>query len=169
LRDSILAGRIKPGAYLSQVEVARELGVSRTPLREALCRLHESGLIAGEPNFRSHVLGLDPEEIESTYIKRVILEGFSVLCTAIGASGAQLRDLRSGLTQLRGQRENRLSRDEIRDPVRADGWRDRQCVVPRGSGVNTDGVHIQCIQTYRQRMGEIGLPEQSDTALQGRA
>jgi DNA-binding GntR family transcriptional regulator/AcrR family transcriptional regulator len=100
LRDSILAGRIKPGAYLSQVEVARELGVSRTPVREALRRLHESGLIAGEPNFRSRVLGLDPEEIESIYIKRVILEGFSVLCTATGASGAQLRDLRSGLTQL---------------------------------------------------------------------
>ena len=100
LRDSILAGRIKPGAYLSQVEIARELGVSRTPVREALRRLHESGLIAGEPNFRSRVLGLDPEEIESMYIKRVILEVFGVLCTASGASGAQLRDLRSGLTQL---------------------------------------------------------------------
>ena len=100
LRDSILAGRRKPGAYLSQVEIARELGVSRTPVREALRRLHESGLIAGEPNFRSRVLGLDPEEIESIYIKRVILEGFGVLCTAGGASGAQLRDLRSGLTQL---------------------------------------------------------------------
>ena len=102
LRDSILAGRIKPGAYLSQVEVARELGVSRTPVREALRRLDESGLIAAEPNFRCRVLGLDPEEIESIYIKRVILEGFSVLCTASGASGAQLSDLRSGLTQLQG-------------------------------------------------------------------
>src|ERR1700722_7449452 len=100
LRDSILAGRRKPGAYLSQVEIARELGVSRTPVREALRRLHESGLVAGEPNFRSRVLGLDPEELESIYIKRVILEGFGVLCTASGASGAQLRDLRSGLTQL---------------------------------------------------------------------
>ena len=103
LRDSILAGRIKPGTYLSQVEVARELGVSRTPVREALRRLHESGLIAGEPNFRSRVLGLDPEEIESIYIKRVILEGFGILCTAGGASGAQLKDLRSGLTQLQSQ------------------------------------------------------------------
>ena len=103
LRNSILTGRIKPGAYLSQVEVARELGVSRTPVREALRRLHESGLIAGEPNFRSRVLGLDPEEIESLYIKRVILEGFSLVCTASGALGGQLGDLRAGLSHLQSQ------------------------------------------------------------------
>lgn len=100
LRDSILAGRIKPGDYLSQVEVARDLGVSRTPVREALRRLHESGLIAGEPNFRSRVVGLNADEVEALYVKRVMLEGFAALCTASSASGSQLGELRQGLSAL---------------------------------------------------------------------
>lgn len=82
LRDLILSGRIKPGTILAQVEVAKRLNVSRTPVREAMRKLQESGLILGEPNFRSRVLGFDPRDIEALYMKRIMMESLGVAMTA---------------------------------------------------------------------------------------
>jgi len=81
LQDSILSGRLKPGTVLSQVEVARALNVSRTPVREAMRMLQEGGLVTGEPNFRSRVLGFDPRDIEALYMKRIMMESLAVTFT----------------------------------------------------------------------------------------
>ncbi len=81
LQESILSGRLKPGAILSQVEVARVLNVSRTPVREAMRMLQEGGLVTGEPNFRSRVLGFDPKDIEALYMKRIMMESLAVTFT----------------------------------------------------------------------------------------
>jgi len=100
LLSSILSGRIARGTFLSQVEIARDLGVSRTPVREALRRLQENGLVNGEPNFRCCVLGLDPEEIESLYIKRLLLEQIAVSQASVNATATQLTDMRAAVRQL---------------------------------------------------------------------
>ncbi|HEX7781585.1 MAG TPA: GntR family transcriptional regulator [Sphingobium sp.] len=81
LQESILSGRLKPGAVLSQVEVARMLNVSRTPVREAMRMLQEGGLVTSEPNFRSRVLGFDPKDIEALYMKRIMMESLAVTFT----------------------------------------------------------------------------------------
>nr|WP_087573524.1 GntR family transcriptional regulator [Sphingomonas sp. CDS-1] len=65
LQDAILSGRIKPGTVLSQVEVANELNVSRTPVREVMRKLQQAGLISDEPNLRSRVLAFDPQDMRS--------------------------------------------------------------------------------------------------------
>lgn len=82
LQESILSGRLKPGSVLSQVEVARALHVSRTPVREAMRMLQEGGLVTGEPNFRSRVLGFDPWDIEALYMKRIAMESLAVTFNA---------------------------------------------------------------------------------------
>jgi DNA-binding GntR family transcriptional regulator len=74
LREMILSGGIGPGTVLSQVELARMLGVSRTPLREALRMLQEEGLIEAEPNRRARVTGFSPQDLDSLYGARVALE-----------------------------------------------------------------------------------------------
>ena len=61
LRELILNGNLVPGTKLSQVTLAEQLGVSRTPLREVLRMLQEEGLVAIEPNQRTRVAGLDPQ------------------------------------------------------------------------------------------------------------
>ena len=93
LQASILSGRLKPGTILSQVEVARLFNVSRTPVREAMRMLQESGLLVGEPNYRSRVLGFDPFDIEALYMKRIPLEALGVSITAQQGSALLLDKL----------------------------------------------------------------------------
>lgn len=81
LQSAILSGRLRPGTILSQVEVAKHLEVSRTPVREAMRMLQEGGLLTGEPNYRSRVVGFDPEDIEALYMRRLVGEAFSVAIT----------------------------------------------------------------------------------------
>lgn len=59
LRNWILDGTLAPGVQLRDKELARQLGVSRTPIREALLRLEDEGLINTKPNSRTSVSSLD--------------------------------------------------------------------------------------------------------------
>jgi DNA-binding GntR family transcriptional regulator len=74
LRECILDGTLEPGTKLSQVALAEQLGVSRTPLREVLRMLQEEGLVEIEPNQRTRVAGLDPRELDDLYASRILLE-----------------------------------------------------------------------------------------------
>jgi DNA-binding GntR family transcriptional regulator len=103
LRDLILSGRLAPGTILSQVELSRILGVSRTPVREALRRLQEGDLISAEPNFRCRVLGFDPDEVEALYMKRILVESFGVAITALRMTTEQLKELERVVHALEGE------------------------------------------------------------------
>ncbi|HEY5319037.1 MAG TPA: GntR family transcriptional regulator [Solirubrobacteraceae bacterium] len=74
LRAAILDGEFAPGSVMSQVVLAGELGVSRTPLREALRMLQSEGLIEAEPNRRVRVAPLTPEDLEQLCVMRIALE-----------------------------------------------------------------------------------------------
>lgn len=78
LRELILDGSLRPGARLSQVRLAAELGVSRTPLREALRRLQAEGLITAERGRQVHVAEIDVAELETIYAARIMLETLAV-------------------------------------------------------------------------------------------
>lgn len=84
LRERILDGTLKPGTKLSQVSLAEQLGVSRTPLREVLRMLQEEGLVRIEPNQRTVVSTLDPRELDEIYANRVVLEALAVSMTVEG-------------------------------------------------------------------------------------
>jgi len=90
LRECILDGTLTPGTKLSQVSLAEQLGISRTPLREVLRMLQEEGLVETEPNQRTRVAGLDAEELDGVYSNRILLETLAVSMT-IGKISAQGR------------------------------------------------------------------------------
>ncbi len=81
LRSAILKGEIAAGAAPSQVVLARELGVSRTPLREALRLLEREGLILAEPNRRARVAQFSISDLEELYLTRISLEAVAVRIT----------------------------------------------------------------------------------------
>ena len=59
LRNWILDGTLAPGAKLRDKELAEQLGVSRTPIREALLRLEDEGFVKAKPNRSTHVSSID--------------------------------------------------------------------------------------------------------------
>jgi DNA-binding GntR family transcriptional regulator len=90
LRECILDGTLTPGTKLSQVTLAKQLGISRTPLREVLRMLQEEGLVEIEPNQRTRVAGLDPQELDDIYASRILLETLALSMT-IGHFDAKAR------------------------------------------------------------------------------
>ncbi|HEY9523192.1 MAG TPA: GntR family transcriptional regulator [Thermopolyspora sp.] len=74
LRRQILAGALAPGARIRQQEVARELGASRLPVREALHILQSQGLVTVKANSGAWVSQMDMDECELTYKIRERLE-----------------------------------------------------------------------------------------------
>jgi DNA-binding GntR family transcriptional regulator len=81
LRECILDGTLTPGTKLSQVTLAEQLGISRTPLREVLRMLQEEGLVDIEPNQRTRVAGLDPQELDDVYASRILMETLALSMT----------------------------------------------------------------------------------------
>lgn len=64
LCDAIVTGRLAPGAQLRDAELAASLGVSRTPVREALLRLAGAGLVIAQPGRSTTVSELDPHHVD---------------------------------------------------------------------------------------------------------
>ena len=74
VRNAILDAELAPGETMSQVALADELGVSRTPLREALRMLQSEGLIEARANRRVRVAPMSAGDLEQLYAVRVTLE-----------------------------------------------------------------------------------------------
>lgn len=74
LRTEILNGTSAPGALLAESAVAKRLGVSRVPVREALFALEREGLVEFSPTGRAFVKDLTPQDFEELFVLRLALE-----------------------------------------------------------------------------------------------
>lgn len=82
IEDAILSGEYKDGESLSELKISNELGVSRTPVREALMQLELEGLVRNIPNKGAVVVGITEKDIEDIYAIRISIEGLAAkLCT----------------------------------------------------------------------------------------
>jgi DNA-binding GntR family transcriptional regulator len=78
LRSSIIDGTLAPGSQLNEVELANSFGVSRGPVREALQRLIQEGLLRSEPHRGVFVPVMADEDIDDVYLAREALETAAV-------------------------------------------------------------------------------------------
>lgn len=78
LRDAIFRGHFAPGERLSEEQLARSLGISRGPIREAFVRLEREGLITSQANRRTVVSRLSRRDLEEVYTIRLALERLAV-------------------------------------------------------------------------------------------
>ena len=98
LRQSIISGRLGPGARLVERELIAMMGVSRTVIREALRQLESEGLVAMIPNKGPVVRELTLAEAKDLYSIRAVLEGLAARLFVENAGEAQLRKLQTALT-----------------------------------------------------------------------
>jgi len=80
--DRLLHHRYPPGAWLSARELSQELGMSRTPINEALKRLAAEGFLEALPRAGYRVVRPGPEEVEAVFLTRAALEGVAAYLLA---------------------------------------------------------------------------------------
>ncbi|WP_413806380.1 GntR family transcriptional regulator [Streptomyces sp. OE57] len=100
VRDAILQGRLKPGTWVSQVQLAADLKVSRTPLREALRRLQTEGLVQLDFNRRIQVSPLSIPDLETLYAMRLASEPLAVLLSVPQLGKEELAELGEAMTTM---------------------------------------------------------------------
>jgi DNA-binding GntR family transcriptional regulator len=93
IREAIVDGRLPPGQRLKEEELARELGISRTPVREALLILQTEGLVDAAPNRGAVVRSHDADDLEDLYQLRALLEGYAARRAAANISQAAIDGL----------------------------------------------------------------------------
>lgn len=105
LRDKILRGVYAKGTALTEIRVSQELGVSRTPVREAFSQLELDGLVKATPNKGVVVEGFDLEDLLDWYDLRIHMEGMAAekathhLTLAIAAELQQTIDQASTMVE----------------------------------------------------------------------
>ena len=112
LRSLILDNTLAPGTILKQSTLARDFGVSRTPLREAFRMLQEEGLIEADLNQRGRVKALDPAEVDQLYGARIAMESLGVRITTGNLTDAELQRGEALLLRL----------EELHDQRDMDAW-----------------------------------------------
>jgi DNA-binding GntR family transcriptional regulator len=105
LRERILGGEYVPGERLAEVELAEKLGVSRTPVREALRRLAAEGLVDITANKGARVVEYPRTDLERIFEIRARVEGLSARIAAETATGADIDRLEHIATVLKDHSE----------------------------------------------------------------
>lgn len=105
IRAALHDGLLKPGQRLLEVEVANWLGVSRTPVREALHRLETAGLVEFAGRRGVIIAQLDQQRVIQLYAMREVLEGTAARFAAQHASDFEIRTLRR-LVEAQGEKDD---------------------------------------------------------------
>lgn len=114
MEASILNGSIQPGENLIELKLSAEMGVSRTPVREAIRMLEQKGLVQIIPNKGAIVLGISEKDLEDIYTIRMYIEGLGSRWAAANISDAQIREL-TEIVDLQEFYSHKQSTDQIND------------------------------------------------------
>ena len=117
LKLQILEGKIVPGTRMMEVNLAEEMGVSRTPVREAIRKLERDGLVVIEPRKGTYASEISTKDIIDTLIVREDLESLSAKITAETIEDSEILELQKLTDEyetviLSGNIEAMISADE---------------------------------------------------------
>ena len=93
LRDAIFSGQLRPGQTLGEQTLGRQLGISRTPVREALVLLRGEGLVETPPNRPAAVRTFTASDLREMHSLRAVLEGYAARAAAPVLSEQDLTEL----------------------------------------------------------------------------
>lgn len=114
IRTAIVDGRLAPGRRLKEEELARELGMSRTPIREALLILQSDGLVESYPRRGAVVRSYAVEDLDDVYQLRAVLEGHAARRAATRISTEDIERLEGSCERF----EQLRAADDLQDLVK---------------------------------------------------
>lgn len=148
LKQMILQNELLPGGFVLQEELGERLGVSRTPIREALIRLEGEGLIEVKPRHGMRVLPISIAAMREIYEVLTALEALAARLTATnGASNEHLNKLDSALAAM----DEALQRDDLSAWAIADDLFHLTLVNASGNARLIDMVAMITDQAHRVR------------------
>ena len=106
VRTSILRGHLKGDQPVREADLVRQLGISRTPIREALRRLQAEGLLRRTPEGAYVVVEWDPEELTKVYAVRIALERLAARTAAEHRSRVDLAELADTVDEITAAMEH---------------------------------------------------------------
>ena len=99
LREAIITQMLKPGERLMEIELADEMGVSRTPVREAIRKLESEGYVVMIPRRGAYVAGLSIKDVNEVFEIRGALEGLAAELAAARATAEEIEEMEKNLAQ----------------------------------------------------------------------
>lgn len=116
IREAIIMGELKPGERLMEVQLAEKMGVSRTPVREAIRKLELEGLVNMVPRKGAHVARLSAKDIMDVLEIRASLDGLATALATQRIGDDELRELK----HIQSQFENYVEKDNLQGIVKKD-------------------------------------------------
>ena len=117
LREAIIIGELKPGERLMEVQLSEKMGVSRTPVREAIRKLELEGLVDMIPRKGAHVASLSVKDIMDVLEVRASLDGLATALSAARITEEELKDLKHVYTQFANYAEKENLQGAIKKDV----------------------------------------------------
>jgi DNA-binding GntR family transcriptional regulator len=100
IKESILSGAIASGAHLLEAQIAKQMGISRAPVREAFLQLEADGLVEARANQGTFVRDLSNDEVWEIYTARSLIEGYAASLAAKRATPEDIEFLRQALDEV---------------------------------------------------------------------
>lgn len=100
LKRLILSGRLRPAERVAESRLAEQLGVSRTPLREALMKLEKEGLVVGKHNVGYSVVDVDLDSICDLLVVREVLDAKAIEIACRTATASDLQEVRGIVAEM---------------------------------------------------------------------
>lgn len=116
IRRAIVNGMIKPGERINETQIARDMGISRSPVREALQMLKKEGVVVSIPYKGTFVNLLGKKDIEDMYIIRGLLEAYAIEKVIENKNEKILRCLRKNVEDI----EKDVEKKQLKDLVSKD-------------------------------------------------
>lgn len=105
LRKAIIHGKLKPGERLMEIQLAEEMGVSRTPVREAIRKLELDGFVVMVPRRGAYVAGVSVKDIADVFEVRSALEGLAAGLAAERITEEEMEELEKVIYQISGEED----------------------------------------------------------------
>lgn len=116
LRNAILTGDFEPGEKLMEIKLAEKLGVSRTPIREAIRRLELEGLVVISPRKSAEVASITKEDLTDVLEVRRVLESLAMDLACQNAGEDIIKELESNLVKFK----NAIKKNDITEIATTD-------------------------------------------------
>jgi GntR family transcriptional regulator, rspAB operon transcriptional repressor len=163
LREKILSGALNPDDRLIETRIAKEIGVSRTPVREALHSLEQERLVKAIPRVGYVVTRMQKEEVEEICEIRVAIEGLAIKRAIERAQKQLVKDMRKNILRQRSE----LSKGNLRAYVELDAQFHEVSAVLSGSSRLIDMTQMLRRHMLRFRIQSLYIIETALKSFKG--